>query len=249
MRAHSNRFGSQIEIGNGVAERVRRCRAILSAPLARIETAAISELTLLSPARPTSSQRLISLVETEQRTEEEQSSLLLSSCSFSLLVQRGLALGSLSPSHTSIGLSGRTLLDLDLSSAVAGSRPAGAKLPPHGFRTGDLAVMIPAGGVAGPGGGADKGAAKAKGGKARSGGTKGKAGEEAGGVDWQRGVKGVVYRVTENRITLALGGGSPVGGGGAEDDDKDQVELGTNLKLQVAAACRRPSGWRPHPAG
>lgn len=76
-------------------------------------------------------------------------------------------------------------------------------------------MMIPGGGS----GGAAAGEKRAtKGGKA-----KGK-GKEQPGIDWQTGVRAVVYRVTESKITLALGGGG-------DEEDKEELELGDNLRL------------------
>nr|KIR45308.1 DNA helicase [Cryptococcus bacillisporus CA1280] len=73
------------------------------------------------------------LLELERKAQEEQTRLLNSKCSPSLLEQRGLALNGLGVSGISIGLGGKSLIELHRPLAYHTS-PA---LPPNTFRSGD----------------------------------------------------------------------------------------------------------------
>ncbi|THG99271.1 hypothetical protein EW026_g3058 [Hermanssonia centrifuga] len=76
-----------------------------------------------------------SLLVKEREVEIERTSLLLSSCSPSLLEQKGLALGGLGIVNVNIGLGGKTLVELERPTAYHNS----PLFPPHTLRSGDLA--------------------------------------------------------------------------------------------------------------
>ncbi|WWC69923.1 uncharacterized protein I206_103867 [Kwoniella pini CBS 10737] len=94
---------------------------------------------ILHPATPSRSvleafiNRHQYLLELERKAEEEQTRLLNSKCSPKLLEQRGLALGGLGCSNISVGLGGKSLIELNRPSAYHTS----PLLPPHTFRSGD----------------------------------------------------------------------------------------------------------------
>lgn len=152
--------------------------------------------------------RLIDLTTAEQQAEEAETSLLSSSCPFSQLVAKGIALGGLQPVKTSLGLGGRTLVDLERSLA----HHQDSTFPPHGFRSGDSVVLL--GDAAGA-----KGKGKKKGDSAA-----------AAGQGTEGGLEGVVWKVQEKRIVIALGS---AGKGGNEDDEGEEVP--PNIRLCVCA--------------
>ncbi|KAI0080422.1 P-loop containing nucleoside triphosphate hydrolase protein [Panus rudis PR-1116 ss-1] len=76
-----------------------------------------------------------SLLAKEREAEIERTSLLLSNCGPKVLEQKGLALGGLSVSSVAVGLGGKTLVELERSTAYHTS----PLFPPHTFRPGDLA--------------------------------------------------------------------------------------------------------------
>ncbi|KAJ3850391.1 P-loop containing nucleoside triphosphate hydrolase protein [Lentinula lateritia] len=75
------------------------------------------------------------LLTRERDAEVERSSLLLSNCGPRLLEQKGLALLGLGIHEVKIGLGGKTLIELERPSAYH-TNPT---FPPHNLRTGDLA--------------------------------------------------------------------------------------------------------------
>ncbi|KAJ3880768.1 AAA domain-containing protein [Lentinula edodes] len=75
------------------------------------------------------------LLNRERDAEVERSSLLLSNCGPRLLEQKGLALLGLGIHEVKIGLGGKTLIELERPSAYH-TNPT---FPPHNLRTGDLA--------------------------------------------------------------------------------------------------------------
>jgi DNA polymerase alpha-associated DNA helicase A len=126
--------------------------------------------------------RLAQLVREEQAAEEKEGALLLTNAPVSLLERNGLALSNLQGS-TSVGLGGRTLIELTRSSAYHTS----TSFPPHDFRSGDLARL------------------RAQG--AAGGGKKGKAASDAKGKSKDaesEGVDAVVYRVNSTAVILAM---------------------------------------------
>lgn len=129
--------------------------------------------------------RLAHLVKEEQQAEEQEGALLLTNAPLSLLERNGLALSNLQ-GQTSIGLGGRTLIELTRSAAYHTSD----SFPPHDFRSGDLA-RVRAQGAAGGG----------KKGKGAAGEGKGKGKEVDGGSD---GIDAVVYRVNSKTVILAM---------------------------------------------
>ncbi|KAL8290332.1 hypothetical protein RQP46_002590 [Phenoliferia psychrophenolica] len=132
--------------------------------------------------------RLVDLTEQEREVEEGESRLLFSSCPFSLLEKRGLALGNLAIAKTSIGLGGKTLIDLERPAHLHST----STFPPHSFRPGDLASIVDHS-ISGNG---TKG--------------KGKPAKESPAIE------GVVWKVLETRIVVALNRGR--GGDAKEED-------------------------------
>ncbi|WVQ99708.1 hypothetical protein IAU59_006849 [Kwoniella sp. CBS 9459] len=126
------------------------------------------------------------LLQLERKAEEEQTRLLNSNCSPRLLEQRGLALGGLGVSNISIGLGGKNLIELHRPSTYH----VNPELPPHTFRNGDP-VRIEAHVAAN---------ASTNGSKA-----KGKKKEEDEGA-----VEGVVYRVGQEKVIVAVDGSKEV---------------------------------------
>ncbi|WRT66637.1 uncharacterized protein IL334_003596 [Kwoniella shivajii] len=139
--------------------------------------------TLLQPAPPSRSvleafiNRHQYLLELERKAEEEQTRLLNSKCSPKLLEQRGLALGGLGVSVISVGLGGKSLIELHRPSAYHVS----PLLPPHTFRNGDP-VRIEAHTTSAP--------------------AKGKAKKKEG--EDHNVVEGVVYRVSQEKVVVAV---------------------------------------------
>ncbi|KAJ4522224.1 hypothetical protein HRR83_003812 [Exophiala dermatitidis] len=126
---------------------------------------------------------LISLLSIEQDAEVAETTLLLSSTPPSTLARAGLAILSLSIQSLKTGLGGRSVVELGLDSAVINKDSKG-ELPEHGIRTGDIVRL----------GEMPKGTAKKK-----------EVNELKG-----KGVEGVVTRVGERAVWVALGkeGGS-----------------------------------------
>ncbi|KAM0755484.1 P-loop containing nucleoside triphosphate hydrolase protein [Meredithblackwellia eburnea MCA 4105] len=118
--------------------------------------------------------RLIELTERERQVEEEESRLLFTSCPFNLLEKRGLGLGNLAITKTSIGLGGKTLIDLERPGHLHSS----PIFPPHSFRPGDLAALE------------DPAASSSK--------IKSKA------VKHGPALEGVVFKVLETKVVVAL---------------------------------------------
>ncbi|KAF7800225.1 hypothetical protein EIP86_011472 [Pleurotus ostreatoroseus] len=75
------------------------------------------------------------LLSKEREAEIERTSLLLTNCPPSLLERKGLALGGLNVSNVTVGLGGKTLVELERSTALSSS----PLFPPHTLRPGDLA--------------------------------------------------------------------------------------------------------------
>ncbi|KAF7968001.1 hypothetical protein HWV62_32200 [Athelia sp. TMB] len=119
------------------------------------------------------------LLARERDAEIERSALLLSNCGPRLLEQKGLALLGLGVASVNIGLGGKTLIELERPAAYHTS----PVFPPHTIRPGDLARIEENGGT-----GTAKKPAKAK-----------KPDAAAAAA-----AEGVVYKVTDTRITLAL---------------------------------------------
>ncbi|KAF7329748.1 AAA domain-containing protein [Mycena kentingensis (nom. inval.)] len=124
------------------------------------------------------------LLAAERAAEVDRSSLLLTNCSPKLLEQKGLALLGLAVVNVNIGLGGKTLVELERPSAYHTS----PVFPPHTLRPGDLA-RIEANVTAT----AKKGASKAN------------------ASDKGAEVEGVVYRVSDTRIVVAVDGSDSAG--------------------------------------
>lgn len=121
---------------------------------------------------------LLSLLSVEQASEVAETSLLLSSTPPSTLARAGLAILNLSIQSLKTGLGGRSVVELGLDSAVI-SKDSKGELPEHGIRTGDIVRL----------GEMPKGTAKKK-----------EVSELKG-----KGVEGVVTRVGERAVWVALG--------------------------------------------
>ncbi|EIW79810.1 P-loop containing nucleoside triphosphate hydrolase protein [Coniophora puteana RWD-64-598 SS2] len=127
------------------------------------------------------------LLQLERDAEIERSSLLLTNCSPKLLEQRGLALGALGTASVGVGLGGKTLVELERPSAWH----TDAVFPPHSFRPGDIARI-------------EENAAGSGGKKAPKGKKTGAGGGTGGGEKSMKAIEGVVYKVTDTRIVIAL---------------------------------------------
>ncbi|KAL9108502.1 MAG: hypothetical protein Q9227_006717 [Pyrenula ochraceoflavens] len=138
------------------------------------------------------------LLSLEQRAEISQTSSLLSLSSPRLLARAGLAILNLHVASQRTGLGGKLVVELGVDSAFGGE-----ELPEHGVRTGDV---VRVGEQQSGSGGGEKGHGKGKG--------KGK-GKEGGG-----GVEGVVTRVGERAVWVALGGGRQDNSGDGEAVDE-----------------------------
>ncbi|THH27192.1 hypothetical protein EUX98_g6997 [Antrodiella citrinella] len=117
------------------------------------------------------------LLQREREAELERYTLILSSSSQKLLEQKGLALGSLSVANVTVGLGGRTLVELERSTAYHTS----TLFPSHQFRPGDIARIE------------ENASTSAKKKIAKN--TEEKQSREN---------EGVVYKVTDTRIVIAL---------------------------------------------
>jgi len=121
---------------------------------------------------------LLTLVSIEQDTEIAETALLLSSAHPTTLSRAGLAILNLATESVKTGLGGRTVVELVLDSAVVAKGSKG-ELSEHGIRTGDIVRV----------GEMPKGSSKKK-----------EVAELTG-----KGVEGVVVRVGERAVWVALG--------------------------------------------
>ncbi|PIL23999.1 hypothetical protein GSI_13750 [Ganoderma sinense ZZ0214-1] len=141
------------------------------------------------------------LLDKEREAEIERTSLLLSNCPPKLLEQKGLCLASLSTASVRIGLGGKTLVELERPTAYHSS----PLFPPHTLRPGDLArIEEHTSGAAAP-----KKATKAK---------------KPGSTDKGKsdGVEGVVFKVSDTRIVIAV---DPPETGGEDLDLPDRCRV------------------------
>ncbi|RPD66138.1 P-loop containing nucleoside triphosphate hydrolase protein [Lentinus tigrinus ALCF2SS1-7] len=123
------------------------------------------------------------LLDKEREAEIERTSLLLSNCPPKLLEQKGLCLAGLGIASVGIGLGGKTLVELERPTAYHTS----PLFPPHTLRPGDLARIE----EHSSGASAQKKSAKPK-----------KSGvPEKSKND---GAEGVVYKVTDTKIVIAV---------------------------------------------
>jgi DNA polymerase alpha-associated DNA helicase A len=137
-------------------------------------------MTTLSPTDiPSFASHQIGLLDAELTAETTENAVLLSSASPVQLARAGLAILNLSVSSQRTGLGGKSVVELELDSAVAGTN--GGDLPEHGIRTGDIVAVSEQ-----PAGSAKK-----------------KVKDEMKG----RGAEGVVVRVGGKSIKIALGEG------------------------------------------
>ncbi|KAF8336585.1 P-loop containing nucleoside triphosphate hydrolase protein [Cantharellus anzutake] len=142
------------------------------------------------------------LLEKERKAEVDRNALLVSACSPKLLESRGLALTGLGVVEISIGLGGKSLIELERPSAYH-STPL---FPPHTFRPGDLARID------------DYASLQSSRGKKSSIKAAKRADSDISAME------GVVYKVTDTRIVIAV---DPVDG----RDDLDIPEKCILLKL------------------
>ncbi|KZP00843.1 P-loop containing nucleoside triphosphate hydrolase protein [Calocera viscosa TUFC12733] len=147
------------------------------------------------------------LLKAERDADIERTSLLFSKCSPKLLEQRGLALGGLGVASVQLGLGGKSLVELERPTAYHTS----PIFPPHTFRPGDLARIEQHVASAAP-------RKPTKGGKKATTGDPGEAG---------RAVEGVVYRVTDTKIVIAVDGDR----GSQDGEDLDLPDRCRVLKL------------------
>ncbi|OAL39183.1 hypothetical protein AYO20_01501 [Fonsecaea nubica] len=144
---------------------------------------------------------LLHLVNLEQDSEVAETSLLLSSTPPTTLSRAGLAILNLSVHSLKTGLGGRSVVELGLDPAVI-SKDSRGELPEHGIRTGDIVRV----------GEIPKGTARKK-----------EAAELKG-----KGVEGVVVRVGQRAVWVALG---KEGGGG---DNVEEVPDGKLWLVKLA---------------
>jgi DNA polymerase alpha-associated DNA helicase A len=122
------------------------------------------------------------LLSLEQSSEVTETQLLLSNAAPSLLARSGLAILNLTIASLRTGLGGRTVLELSLDPAVAHPTPGGkgvADLPEHSIRTGDIVRVSEL--------------------------AKGSAKRKDVEVLKAKGVEGVVTRVGERAVWVAIG--------------------------------------------
>ncbi|CAO1623443.1 unnamed protein product [Sympodiomycopsis kandeliae] len=161
---------------------------------------------LWKPAKPTSEQlqaflqRHLTLLLQERQAELEESHLLLSSVSPKVLERNGLALCRLGVLNTSVGMGGKTLVELHRSTA----HNTDSKFPPHTFRSGDVVVIV------------DEAETSDQKGK-----KKGTDSSKSSSSANER-TDGVVTRVTESKIIVAIGRkkSKRTAEGNADDDDQ-----------------------------
>ncbi|KAI0088229.1 P-loop containing nucleoside triphosphate hydrolase protein [Irpex rosettiformis] len=137
----------------------------------------------------------------EREAEIERTSLLLSNCAPSLLEQKGLALGNLGVVNVNIGLGGKTLVELERPTAFHNT----PLFPPHNLRPGDLARI-------------EDGVSNIINKKP----AKGKKTVESSKTS--KSVEGVVYKVSDVRIVLAVDPGD-------SSDDADLPDRCRVVKL------------------
>ncbi|TBU50784.1 P-loop containing nucleoside triphosphate hydrolase protein [Dichomitus squalens] len=141
------------------------------------------------------------LLNKEREAEIERTSLLLSNCPPKVLEQKGLCLAGLGIASVGIGLGGKTLVELERPAAYHSS----PLFPPHTLRPGDLArIEEHTSGAAAP-----KKVAKTK-----------KSGPAQKGEG--DGVEGVVFKVSETRIVIAV---DPPETGGEDLDLPDRCRV------------------------
>ncbi|KAI8998635.1 P-loop containing nucleoside triphosphate hydrolase protein [Trametes punicea] len=122
------------------------------------------------------------LLKKEREAEIERTSLLLSNCPPKLLEQKGLALCGLGIASVGIGLGGKTLVELERPAAYHPS----PIFPPHSLRPGDLARIEEH----------TTSSAQKKSAKPKKVGTTEKNKDD--------GIEGVVYKVSDTRIVIAV---------------------------------------------
>lgn len=154
-------------------------------------------------------QRHLDLLLAERRAEVAESHLLLSSVSPKVLEANGLALGRLGILDQSVGAGGKRIVELHRPAAFNNE----SNFPPHSFRTGDVVKIVDEAGDKQAGGSKKKSSKKS---------------DDNGNVD---GIDGVITRVTDTRIYVAIGRSRRKSGGDEGEDD----ELPSRCRLvQVA---------------
>lgn len=148
-------------------------------------------------------QRHLTLLQRERQAELEESRLLLSSVSPKVLQDNGLALCRLGVLNTSIGMGGKKLVKLHRPTAYHPD----TKLPPHSFRSGDVVAII------------DEVAEESVNAKGK------KAAGAGNGKDLSNGIDGVVYKVAESDISVAIAKRGKKGAEGEEEPLPDRCRL------------------------
>lgn len=133
----------------------------------------------------------LALIALEKNADIVQQASLTSQLPPAALVRHGLALTNLVPAGQRTGFGGRTLLDLEPDTAIV----ADGKLPPHGVRQGDIVRV-----EVQPSGSATK--------------------KEKSDIK-DAGVEGVVHRVFETKISVAI---NPAAASSSADDDPAAVD-------------------------
>lgn len=134
----------------------------------------------LSPAEA-HIQRTIDLLQQERDTDLAQTSLLSSKCSPKLLEARGLAILNLQVTNISVGLGGKTIVELE--------RWMKGPLPSHSFRNGDICEIL----------GNDAGVNQPTSSKG-----KGKANDKSQDSPEAAKFQATVYRVHEEKLVVAM---------------------------------------------
>lgn len=162
----------------------------------------------------------LTLLEAEQAAEVAQQTALITSLPPAGLQRHGLALLNLTLSAQRTGLGGRTVLELEPDPALT----TDGRFPTHGIRSGDLVRLGEQ-----PGGAAKK---------------KEKADMK------EKAVEGVVHRVSEGKLILAVSGGKGKRGGDDDDDAGLEALLSSGKRLwavkmanEVSIGYRRKSSY------
>lgn len=167
-------------------------------------------------------QRTLDLLEHERETDLAQMSLLASRCPPKLLEAKGLAILNLRVSNISLGLGGKTLVELE--------HYMKSTLPSHSFRNGDTCEILVSEAA-----NTGAGAAKGRSGTASKG-QKGKEKEKGGdgSSTTSSNLQGIVYRVNDDRVIVALD----------QSTDRDEKDLDIPEKCRMCV-CQGEAGSGP----
>lgn len=162
-------------------------------------------------------QKHADLLASERKVEQDEARLLLSNCPPKQLERHGLAILGLGVLSLSVGLGGKTLIELERPAAFHSS----ATFPPHQLRPGDI-VQIE-----------DHSIDPTQGGKVAKGkATKSKTNDGDANHNSDQGIGGVVFRVTDTKIIIAA---SNKGSGGQKDGGLDPNDLPARIRVVKVA--------------